>query len=142
MGPSGSGKSTMLNLIAGLDGDQRHGARAGSDIGRMSDGERPTGVPRTLGSCSNIYNLMPVLSALENVELPLLLAKLPRPTQEAGAAGAQGRGLEDRMNHFPRQLSGGQEQRVTIARAIVTDRRYIVADEPTGIWIVRAPTRS
>ena len=134
MGPSGSGKSTMLNLIAGLDVPTSGTVRvAGSDIGSMSDGDRAAWRASNIGFVFQTYNLMPVLSALENVELPLLLAKLPADERKRRAELAlKVVGLHDRMNHFPRQLSGGQEQRVTIARAIVTDPKIIVADEPTG----------
>ena len=134
MGPSGSGKSTMLNLIAGLDVATSGTVRvAGSDIGALTDGERAAWRAANIGFVFQTYNLMPVLSALENVELPLLLSKLPADERRKRAQLAlKVVGLEDRMNHFPRQLSGGQEQRVTIARAIVTDPKIIVADEPTG----------
>ena len=134
MGPSGSGKSTLLNLIAGLD--QASSGRlmvAGEDLGRMSEGERAAWRARTIGFVFQTYNLMPVLTAVENVELPLLLAKLPSAERRKRAEIAlKVVGLEDRGGHLPRQLSGGQEQRVTIARAIVADPKIIVADEPTG----------
>jgi len=134
MGPSGSGKSTLLNLIAGLD--QPTSGRlvvAGAEIGTMSEGQRANWRAQNIGFVFQTYNLMPVLTALENVELPLLLAKLPAAERRKRAEIAlRAVGLEDRGKHLPSQLSGGQEQRVTIARAIVTDPKIIVADEPTG----------
>ena len=134
MGPSGSGKSTLLNLIAGLD--QATSGRltvAGEDLGRMSEGLRAAWRAQNIGFVFQTYNLMPVLTAVENVELPLLLAKLPASERRKRAEIAlKVVGLEDRGGHLPRQLSGGQEQRVTIARAIVADPKIIVADEPTG----------
>ncbi|HTQ07999.1 MAG TPA: ABC transporter ATP-binding protein [Polyangiaceae bacterium] len=134
MGPSGSGKSTLLNLIAGLD--QPTSGRlvvAGSEIGTMSEGQRAHWRAQNIGFVFQTYNLMPVLTAVENVELPLLLAKLPAAERRKRAEIAlRAVGLEDRGKHLPSQLSGGQEQRVTIARAIVTDPKIIVADEPTG----------
>ncbi len=134
MGPSGSGKSTLLNLIAGLDRPSRGTARvAGSDLTNMSDAQLATFRSRTIGFIFQAYNLMPVLTALENVELPLLLTKLPGAERKKRAKTAlRVVGLEERMDHYPRQLSGGQEQRVAIARAIVNDPTIIVADEPTG----------
>jgi putative ABC transport system ATP-binding protein len=134
MGPSGSGKSTLLNLIAGLD--QASSGRltvAGADLVKMGEGERAAWRAKTIGFVFQTYNLMPVLTAVENVELPLLLAKLPAAERRKRAEIAlRVVGLEDRGGHLPRQLSGGQEQRVTIARAIVADPKIIVADEPTG----------
>jgi putative ABC transport system ATP-binding protein len=134
MGPSGSGKTTLLNLIAGLD--QPSGGSltvAGADLGSMSDGARANWRASNIGFVFQTYNLMPVLTALENVELPLLLTNLPKSERRKRAQTAlRVVGLEQRMNHYPRQLSGGQEQRVCIARAIVTDPKIIVADEPTG----------
>jgi putative ABC transport system ATP-binding protein len=134
MGPSGSGKSTLLNLIAGLDKPTRGTARvAGSDLTNMSDSQLATFRSRTIGFIFQAYNLMPVLTAVENVELPLLLTSVPGKERRKRAQTAlRVVGLEDRMSHFPRQLSGGQEQRVAIARAIVNDPTIIVADEPTG----------
>jgi putative ABC transport system ATP-binding protein len=134
MGPSGSGKSTLLNLVAGLDqatsGDVRV---AGQDLTGMTDGDLAAFRARYIGFIFQSYNLMPVLTALENVELPLLLTKLPSADRKRRAATAlRVVGLEDRADHYPRQLSGGQEQRVAIARAIVNDPKIIVADEPTG----------
>jgi putative ABC transport system ATP-binding protein len=134
MGPSGSGKSTLLNLIAGLDRPTRGTARvAGQELTKMSDGDLAAFRSQTMGFIFQAYNLMPVLTALENVELPLLLTKLSRGERKKRAQTAlRVVGLEDRMDHYPRQLSGGQEQRVAIARAIVNDPQIIVADEPTG----------
>jgi putative ABC transport system ATP-binding protein len=134
MGPSGSGKSTLLNLIAGLDAPTSGKLIvAGSNLGEMSEGQRAAWRASTIGFVFQTYNLLPVLKAVENVELPLLLAKLPASERRKRAEIAlEVVGLKDRMDHLPRQLSGGQEQRVTIARAIVTDPKIIVADEPTG----------
>jgi putative ABC transport system ATP-binding protein len=134
MGPSGSGKSTLLNLIAGLD--QPTSGKlvvAGADIGTMSEGQRAGWRASNIGFVFQTYNLMPVLTAVENVELPLLLAKIPGSERRKRAEIAlRVVGLEDRGGHLPSQLSGGQQQRVAIARAIVTDPKIIVADEPTG----------
>jgi putative ABC transport system ATP-binding protein len=134
MGPSGSGKSTLLNLIAGLDQPTSGTLRvAGADVGAMDEGDRAAWRAQNIGFVFQTYNLMPVLTALENVQLPLLLAKLPSSERKKRAEIAlRVVGLEQRMDHLPRQLSGGQEQRVAIARAIVTDPKIIVADEPTG----------
>ncbi len=134
MGPSGSGKSTLLNLIAGLDQPTSGTVTvAGSNVGAMSEGQRAAWRAQNIGFVFQTYNLMPVLSAVENVELPLLLAKLPAKERRKRAEIAlRVVGLEDRAGHLPSQLSGGQEQRVTIARAIVADPKIIVADEPTG----------
>ncbi|MDB5216669.1 MAG: transporter, ATP-binding protein [Myxococcaceae bacterium] len=134
MGPSGSGKSTLLNLIAGLDRPTSGVAKvAGNDLSTMSDGDLARFRSRHIGFIFQAYNLMPVLTALENVELPLLLTKLSSGDRRKRAQTAlRAVGLEDRMGHYPRQLSGGQEQRVAIARAIVNDPTIIVADEPTG----------
>ena len=134
MGPSGSGKSTLLNLIAGLDRPTSGSAKvAGNDLSTMSDGDLARFRSRHIGFIFQAYNLMPVLTALENVELPLLLTKLSSSDRRKRAQTAlRAVGLEDRMGHYPRQLSGGQEQRVAIARAIVNDPTIIVADEPTG----------
>jgi putative ABC transport system ATP-binding protein len=134
MGPSGSGKSTLLNLIAGLDQPTSGTLRvAGADVGQMDEGDRAAWRAQNIGFVFQTYNLMPVLTALENVQLPLLLAKLPSSERKKRAEIAlRVVGLEQRMDHLPRQLSGGQEQRVAIARAIVTDPKIIVADEPTG----------
>ncbi len=134
MGPSGSGKSTLLNLIAGLDRPTSGTAQvAGSDLTKMSDSELAKFRSRHIGFIFQSYNLMPVLTAIENVELPLLLTKLSSNDRRKRAETAlRVVGLEDRMSHFPRQLSGGQEQRVAIARAIVHDPTILVCDEPTG----------
>jgi len=134
MGPSGSGKSTLLNLIAGLDVPTSGSLKvAGSELSQMTEGDRAAFRAANIGFVFQTYNLMPVLTALENVELPLLLTKLPAAERKKRAEIAlRVVGLEGRMGHYPRQLSGGQEQRVTIARAIVTDPKIIVADEPTG----------
>jgi putative ABC transport system ATP-binding protein len=134
MGPSGSGKSTLLNLIAGLDRVTGGTAIvAGNDLSHMTSGELARFRARTIGFVYQSYNLIPVLTAAENVELPLLLTKLSSAERKRRTAVAlRSVGLEDRMHHYPRQLSGGQEQRVTIARAIVNDPAILVADEPTG----------
>jgi putative ABC transport system ATP-binding protein len=134
MGPSGSGKTTLLNLIAGLDRPSSGSARvAGQDLSGMSDGNLAKFRADKVGFIFQAYNLMPVLTALENVELPLLLTKLSSSERKKRAETAlRVVGLDDRMGHYPRQLSGGQEQRVAIARAIVNDPTIIVADEPTG----------
>jgi len=134
MGPSGSGKSTLLNLIAGLDRATKGTLEvAGADIGAMSDAQLAKWRSRTIGFIFQSYNLMPVLTAAQNVELPLLLTKLSSAERKKRVEIAlRAVGLEDRMKHYPKQLSGGQEQRVAIARAIVNDPTIIVADEPTG----------
>jgi putative ABC transport system ATP-binding protein len=134
MGPSGSGKSTLLNLIAGLDSPSSGRVLVGgTDLGAMSEGARASWRAQNVGFIFQTYNLLPVLTALENVELPLLLAKLPGAERKRRAQTAlRVVGLDDRSGHRPDQLSGGQQQRVAIARAIVTDPRILVADEPTG----------
>lgn len=134
MGPSGSGKSTLLNLVAGLDRPTNGQCIvAGNDIGTMSDGQLAEFRARHIGFIFQSYNLMPVLHALENVELPLLLTNLPASERRRRAEIAlRIVGLAERMTHYPRQLSGGQEQRVAIARAIVHDPTILVCDEPTG----------
>jgi putative ABC transport system ATP-binding protein len=134
MGPSGSGKTTLLNLIAGIDRPDSGEIRVGgTDIGRLGEKDLARYRAWNVGFVFQLYNLMPVLTALENVELPLLLTPLPRRERRRRAQVALGVvGLSDRLDHYPRQLSGGQEQRVAIARAIVTDPTLIVADEPTG----------
>jgi putative ABC transport system ATP-binding protein len=134
MGPSGSGKSTLLNIIAGLDRPTSGSVLvAGADLTRMSDGQLAKWRSQTIGFVFQSFNLIPVLTAAQNVELPLLLTSLSRAQRAKHVATAMRIvGLEDRMHHYPRQLSGGQEQRVAIARAIVNDPKIIVADEPTG----------
>jgi putative ABC transport system ATP-binding protein len=134
MGPSGSGKSTLLNLIAGLDRPTSGSIDIGGKrIDQFSEGQLARWRADTIGFIFQSYNLMPVLTAVENVELPLLLTKVPSSERRKRAETAlKVVGLGDRMDHFPRQLSGGQEQRVAIARAIVNDPALIVADEPTG----------
>jgi putative ABC transport system ATP-binding protein len=134
MGPSGSGKSTLLNLIAGLDRptDGKISV-AGNDIGSMSESRLAAWRSTNVGFIFQQFNLIPVLSALQNVMLPLLLRKMSGAERKKRAQTAlRVVGLEDRMGHFPRQLSGGQEQRVAIARAIVSDPSILIADEPTG----------
>jgi putative ABC transport system ATP-binding protein len=134
MGPSGSGKTTLLNLIAGLDRPSSGSARvANQELSSMSDGALAKFRSDKVGFIFQAYNLMPVLTARENVELPLLLTSLSGAERKKRAQTAlRVVGLEERMEHYPRQLSGGQEQRVAIARAIVNDPTIIVADEPTG----------
>jgi len=134
MGPSGSGKSTLLNIIAGLDRPTTGTAVvAGADLSRMSDAERAKWRSQNIGFIFQSFNLIPVLTAAQNVELPLLLTSLSGAERKKRVATAlRVVGLEDRMEHYPRQMSGGQEQRVAIARAIVNDPKIIVADEPTG----------
>jgi putative ABC transport system ATP-binding protein len=134
MGPSGSGKTTLLNLIAGIDRATSGTVRvAGTDLTPLSEGELAKWRSQNVGFIFQFYNLIPVLSAVENVELPLLLSPLPKKERRERALTAlRIVGLADRSKHYPRQLSGGQEQRVAIARAIVTDPSVLVADEPTG----------
>jgi len=135
MGPSGSGKTTLLNLIGGID-KPTSGAVVvgGEDIGKMSTGALARWRSRNVGYIFQLYNLMPVLTALQNVELPLLLVKgmSGKERKKRATLALSIVGLEDRLDHYPRQLSGGQEQRVAIARAVVTDPTLILADEPTG----------
>jgi len=134
MGPSGSGKSTLLNIIAGLDKPTSGGIRVGDvEIDRLSENQLAEWRNRHLGFVFQNFNLIPVLTAFENVELPLLLTKLSRRERREHVLTALALvGLSDRVEHYPRQLSGGQEQRVAMARAIVTDPTIILADEPTG----------
>ena len=134
MGPSGSGKTTLLNLIAGIDRPTSGQITvAGTEVAALSESALARWRSRTIGFIFQFYNLIPVLSALENVELPLLLAKLSRrERRERALTALRVVGLVDRAAHYPRPLSGGQEQRVAIARAIVADPKVIVADEPTG----------
>src|SRR5881409_902795 len=134
MGPSGSGKTTLLNLIAGIDRPTSGEVIvAGTDVGRLSESELARWRSHNVGFIFQFYNLIPVLTALENVELPLLLTSLSKKERRERALTAlKVVGLADRAGHYPRQLSGGQEQRVAIARAIVADPAVLVADEPTG----------
>ncbi|HWW93639.1 MAG TPA: ABC transporter ATP-binding protein [Vicinamibacteria bacterium] len=134
MGPSGSGKTTLLNLIAGIDRPTSGKVLvAGTDVTQLSESALAAWRSRNVGFIFQFYNLIPVLSALENVELPLLLTHLPKAERRERALTAlKVVGLADRAHHYPRQLSGGQEQRVAIARAIVADPKVLVADEPTG----------
>jgi len=134
MGPSGSGKSTLLNIIAGLDRPSKGSVRvAGVELTNMSDAQLAKWRSQTIGFVFQSFNLIPVLTAAQNVELPLLLTSLSGSERKKRVATAlRVVGLEDRMDHYPRQLSGGQEQRTAIARAIVNDPKIIVADEPTG----------
>jgi putative ABC transport system ATP-binding protein len=134
MGPSGSGKSTLLNLIAGIDKPDSGTLRVGGiDITALSESELADWRAGHIGFIFQFYNLMPVLSAFENVELPLLLTSLTRAERrERVDLTLSMVGLDDRAEHYPSELSGGQQQRVAIARAIVTDPALIVADEPTG----------
>ena len=134
MGPSGSGKTTLLNLIAGIDRPSTGSVRvADTEIGSLSETALAAFRSRHIGFVFQLYNLIPVLTAEENVELPLLLSRLSRRERREHVRTALGVvGLSDRAQHFPRQLSGGQEQRVAIARAIVTDPTILLADEPTG----------
>ena len=134
IGPSGSGKSTLLNLIAGLDRPTEGEVVVdGKTISAMSEAELARWRADNIGFIFQSFNLIPVLTAEQNVELPLLLTKLPRAERVKRARTAlKIVGLEDRVDHYPRQLSGGQEQRVAIARAIVNDPKIIIADEPTG----------
>lgn len=134
MGPSGSGKSTMLNLVAGLDRPTSGTVRvAGAEVSAMTSGQLAPWRARHIGFVFQQLNLLPVLTAYQNVELPLLLTRLSRKERDERIRIALGVvGLEDRLDHFPRQLSGGQEQRVAIARAIVADPTLVLLDEPTG----------
>ncbi len=134
MGPSGSGKSTLLNLIAGIDKPSSGEIKvAGVDIAALTDAELAAWRAAHVGFIFQFYNLMPVLTAFGNVELPLLLTRLSRADRRERVAMALALvGLSDRADHFPNELSGGQQQRVAIARALITDPTLIVADEPTG----------
>ncbi len=134
MGPSGSGKTTLLNLIAGIDRpDKGVLSVQGIDISQLTESELSAWRASHIGFIFQFYNLIPVLSALENVQFPLLLTYLTRQERKEHAIAAlEAVGLADRMDHYPSQLSGGQQQRVAIARALVTDPILIVADEPTG----------
>src|SRR5580765_2084513 len=134
MGPSGSGKSTLLNLVAGIDKPSSGVIRvAGVDIAELSDTELASWRSANVGFIFQFYNLMPVLSAFDNVELPLMLTGLSRRERRDRVDMALALvGLTDRRDHFPNELSGGQQQRVAIARALISDPTLIVADEPTG----------
>jgi putative ABC transport system ATP-binding protein len=134
MGPSGSGKSTLLNLLGGLDVPTSGSITvAGDEITHMSGGKLTEWRARHVGFIFQMYNLIPVLTAFQNVELPLLLTKLSKAERRKHVEMALSIvGLGDRINHYPRQLSGGQEQRVAIARAIVADPTFLLCDEPTG----------
>ena len=134
MGPSGSGKSTLLNLIAGIDKPDRGELRvAGLDITTLSEADLADWRASHIGFIFQFYNLMPVLTAFENIELPLLLTRLSRrQRRERVELALDMVALTDRMDHYPSELSGGQQQRVAIARAIISDPLLIVADEPTG----------
>ena len=134
MGPSGSGKSTLLNLLAGIDRTSEGTVEVlGTQLSGLNESQLATWRNAHVGYIFQTFNLVPVLTAFENVELPLLLTKLNKSQRRKNVETAlELVGLSDRMNHQPRQLSGGQEQRVAIARAIVTDPDLILADEPTG----------
>jgi putative ABC transport system ATP-binding protein len=134
MGPSGSGKTTLLNLIGGIDQPTSGDIVVGGDsIAKLAGRALATWRARNIGFIFQLYNLIPVLTALQNVELPLLLVKMSgRERKKRAQTALELVGLGDRLKHFPRQLSGGQEQRVAIARAIVSDPSVLLADEPTG----------
>ena len=134
MGPSGSGKSTLLNLLAGIDKPSSGAIRvAGVDIARLAESELAAWRSANVGFIFQFYNLMPVLDAFDNVELPLLLTSLSRKDRRERVDTALALvGLTDRKEHYPNELSGGQQQRVAIARALIGDPTLIVADEPTG----------
>jgi putative ABC transport system ATP-binding protein len=134
MGPSGSGKTTLLNLIAGIDRpDSGTVSVGGTDVARLSESQLAKWRSTHIGFVFQFYNLIPVLTAYENVELPLLLTPLSKAQRKEHVQTALGLvGLGDRVDHYPRQLSGGQEQRVAIARALAADPTILVADEPTG----------
>src|SRR5438445_4182059 len=134
MGPSGSGKTTLLNLLGGLDVPSAGSISvAGDEITRLSGGKLTAWRARHVGFVFQMYNLLPVLTAFRNVELPLLLTGLGKAERRKHVETALGVvGLGDRQQHYPRQLSGGQQQRVAIARAIVADATFLLCDEPTG----------
>jgi putative ABC transport system ATP-binding protein len=134
MGPSGSGKTTLLNLIGGIDKPSQGAITVdGTDISRLQGRELAKWRSSNIGFIFQLYNLIPVLTALQNVELPLLLVKMSGKERKQRATTAlELVGLGDRLSHYPRQLSGGQEQRVAIARALVSDPSILLADEPTG----------
>ena len=143
MGPSGSGKTTLLNLIAGIDKPTEGSIRVGgTDVTQLSETELAVWRSRTVGFIFQFYNLIPVLTAVENVELPLILTPLSRKERRVHAETAlEVVGLADRMHHYPRQLSGGQEQRVAIARAIATDPAYSLRTSPPVISTRSRPRR-
>jgi len=134
MGPSGSGKTTLLNLISGIDQPTSGSiVIAGTDIAKLNESQLAKWRSHNVGFVFQFYNLLPVMTAYENVELPLLLTNLSKKEKkERVEMVLKVVGLEDRMDHYPKQLSGGQQQRVAIARAIVTDPTLIIGDEPTG----------
>jgi putative ABC transport system ATP-binding protein len=134
MGPSGSGKTTLLNLLAGIDRSSEGRVRVGeADLSTLSEGGLAAWRSAHVGFIFQFYNLIPVLNAFENIELPLLLLKMNKAERRKQVETALAIvGLADRMKHYPNQLSGGQEQRVAIARALVTDPDLLLADEPTG----------
>ena len=134
MGPSGSGKTTLLNLIGGIDTvDSGSITVGGQDLAQLSGRALARWRSRHIGFIFQLYNLIPVLTAIENVELPLLLVRMsPKERRERARLALDLVGLGDRLKHYPRQLSGGQEQRVAIARAVVSDPAVLLADEPTG----------
>ncbi len=134
MGPSGSGKTTLLNLLGGLDlPDEGTISVSGDEITRMSGKKLTAWRARNVGFIFQLYNLIPVMTAFQNVELPLLLTRLSKKERREHVETALSIvGLGDRMRHYPRQLSGGQEQRTAIARAIVSDPKFLLCDEPTG----------
>jgi putative ABC transport system ATP-binding protein len=134
MGPSGSGKTTLLNLIGGIDQPTSGEVRVGdASIGQLRGRQLAKWRARNIGFIFQLYNLIPVLTALQNVELPLLLVKMSgKERRKRALLALELVGLADRVHHYPRQLSGGQEQRVAIARAIVSDPSVLLADEPTG----------
>jgi putative ABC transport system ATP-binding protein len=134
MGPSGSGKTTLLNIVAGIDRQTAGTVRVGDvELNRLSDAQLGRWRNRNMGYVFQQFNLIPVLTALENVELPLMLTPLSaRRRRKQAEIALAAVGLSDRLKHYPRQLSGGQQQRVAIARAVVTDPAIIAADEPTG----------
>ena len=134
MGPSGSGKTTLLNIVAGIDRQTSGSVKVGDvELSRLSDAQLGRWRNRNMGYVFQQFNLVPVLTALENVELPLMLLPLSgRRRRRQAEIALAAVGLSDRLKHYPRQLSGGQQQRVAIARAVVTDPAIIAADEPTG----------
>ena len=134
MGPSGSGKTTLLNLVGGIDQPTSGDVFVGeTNIAKLNGASLAKWRSRNIGYIFQLYNLIPVLTAYENIELPLLLLPLSRAERHKRVGIAlEAVGLTDRADHYPRQLSGGQEQRVAIARAMVSDPEVLLADEPTG----------